>query len=88
MTKAASIELAPRGVRVNSVHPAYIKTHMAEKAGKATDRSFDELGIRIPLYQRISNPDEVADVILFLSSNASRFMTGSEVVVDGGQSVN
>lgn len=88
LTKAASIEFAHRGIRVNSVHPAYIKTQMADKAGKATERSLEEMGKRIPLYQRISTPDEVADIVLFLSSKASRFMTGAEVVVDGGQSVN
>ncbi|WP_144808902.1 SDR family NAD(P)-dependent oxidoreductase [Enterococcus casseliflavus] len=88
LTKAAAIELAPRGIRVNSVHPAYIKTQMAEHAAEATERTMDEMGSRIPLYQRISTADEVADVVIFLASDASHFMTGSEVVVDGGQSVN
>ncbi|GCF93824.1 oxidoreductase [Enterococcus florum] len=88
LTKAAAIELAPRGIRVNSVHPAYIKTQMAEHAALATDRTMEEMGARIPLYNRISTADEVADAVVFLASDASRFMTGSEMVVDGGQSVN
>jgi len=88
LTKAAAIELAPRGIRVNSIHPAYIKTQMAEHAAEATERTMEEMGSRIPLYQRISTADEVADVVIFLASDASHFMTGSEVVVDGGQSVN
>ncbi len=61
---------------------------MAEHAAEATERTMAEMGSRIPLYQRISTADEVADVVVFLTSDASRFMTGSEVVVDGGQSVN
>lgn len=88
LTKAAAIEFAPRGIRVNSVHPAYIKTQMAAHAAEATERTMEEMGSRIPLYQRISTADEVADVVVFLASESSRFMTGSEVVVDGGQSVN
>ena len=88
LTKAAAIELAPREIRVNSVHPAYIQTQMAEHAAVATERTMEEMGMRIPLYQRISSADEVADVVVFLASDASRFMTGAEMVVDGGQSIN
>lgn len=88
LTKAAAIELAPRGIRVNSVHPAYIKTQMAEHAAKATERTMEEMGQRIPLHNRISTADEVADAVVFLATEGSRFMTGSEMVVDGGQSVN
>lgn len=88
LTKAAAIELAPRGIRVNSVHPAYMNTQMAAHAAVATHRTKSEMGARIPLHQRISTPDEVAGVVAFLASADSGFMTGSEVVVDGGQSVN
>ncbi|MDK6375278.1 SDR family NAD(P)-dependent oxidoreductase [Aerococcus urinae] len=88
MTKAISIEWAPREIRVNSIHPAYIKTQMADIAGEYTNRTYDKMGERIPLYNRISDVSEIADVVLFLTSDASRFMTGAELVVDGGQSVN
>lgn len=88
LTKAAAIELAPRQIRVNSVHPAYIQTQMADHAADATDRTTAEMGNRIPLYQRISTPEEVADVVVFVASEKARFMTGAEIVVDGGQSVN
>ncbi|MCF1585161.1 SDR family oxidoreductase [Tetragenococcus koreensis] len=88
LTKAAAIELAPRQIRVNSVHPAYIQTKMADHAADATDRTTAEMGSRIPLYQRISTPEEVADVVAFVASEKARFMTGAEIVVDGGQSVN
>ena len=88
LTKAAAIELAPRGIRVNSVHPAYIKTQMAEHAAQATERTMEEMGQRIPLHNRISTAEEVADAVVFLATEGSRFMTGAEMVVDGGQSVN
>lgn len=88
MTKAASIELAPKSIRVNSVHPAYIQTQMADIAGKYTNRNHNEMGKRIPLYNRISTVDEVGEVIIFLNSNKAKFVTGIEMVVDGGQSVN
>lgn len=88
LTKAAAIELAPKGIRVNSVHPAYIDTQMAKHASEKTHRSLAEMGARIPLGGRISSPEEVAEAVLFLASDASRFMTGAEIVVDGGQSVN
>lgn len=88
LTKAAAIELAPRQIRVNSIHPAYIQTKMADHAADATDRTTAEMGNRIPLYQRISTPEEVADVVVFVASEKARFMTGAEIVVDGGQSVN
>lgn len=88
LTKAAAIELASEGIRVNSVHPAYMNTQMAEHAAEATNRTMTEMGERIPLYNRISTTEEVADVVIFLASSASRFMTGAELVVDGGQSVN
>jgi NAD(P)-dependent dehydrogenase (short-subunit alcohol dehydrogenase family) len=52
LTKAVAIEFAPRGIRANSVHPAYVKTQMAEHAAEATERTMEEMGSRIPLYQR------------------------------------
>lgn len=88
LTKAASIELAGRSIRVNSVHPAYIQTQMASIAGDYTNRTYKKMGERIPLYNRISTPKEVGDVVIFLNSEKANFMTGAEIVVDGGQSVN
>ncbi len=82
MTKVAAIELGPYGIRVNSVHPGMIDTPMVA-----------HLGIRpgpgrhpaAPL-TRIGMPSEVADVVAFLASDASAYMTGAELAVDGGAS--
>ena len=75
LTKSAAMELAPHGIRVNSVHPGRIST-------PATDAMPEDL-IPIPL-GRAGQPHEVATVALFLASDESSFMTGTELVVDGG----
>lgn len=88
MTKAAAIELAPYHIRVNSTHPSYVNTNMAEHASLRTQRSLKEMGVRIPLGNRISEPDEIAALVVFLFSEESKFITGTEMVIDGGQTAN
>jgi len=75
LTKSAAMELAPQGVRVNSIHPGRIST-------PATDQMPADL-IPIPL-GRPGLPDEVATFVVFLASDESSFATGSEFVIDGG----
>jgi 3alpha(or 20beta)-hydroxysteroid dehydrogenase len=77
LSRSAAIALGHRGIRVNSVHPGPIDTDMI-----AEFRNPESLSDRpIPRYGR---PGEVADVVVFLASDESSFMTGAEVVVDGG----
>ena len=81
-TKATAIQYAGDGIRANSVHPGPIITPMTE-AGRA-DQERNRLVIsRIPL-GRYGEPEEVAYGVLFLASDESSFMTGSELVIDGG----
>jgi len=75
LTKSLAVELGPRGIRVNSVHPGLILTDMTTR--------IDPARIDIPL-GRPGDPDDVAGTIVFLASDASRFTTGAEFVVDGG----
>jgi len=75
LTKSVAMELAPHGVRVNSLHPGRIST-------PATDQMPADL-IPIPL-GRPGQPEEVAAFVVFLASDESSFTTGSEFVVDGG----
>jgi 3alpha(or 20beta)-hydroxysteroid dehydrogenase len=75
LTKSAAMELAPQGVRVNSLHPGRIST-------PATDQMPADL-IPIPL-GRPGLPEEVATFVVFLASDESSFATGTEFVVDGG----
>jgi 3alpha(or 20beta)-hydroxysteroid dehydrogenase len=83
MTKVAAMELAPFGIRVNSVHPGAVDTSMVSSAlgGMPVDNSL--IGRRVPL-GRVGRPEEVANVVLFLASDESSYCTGGEFPVDGG----
>lgn len=80
MAKAAALELGPENIRVNSVHPGLISTDMTAIFPK------DALAPMIPL-GRFGEPQEIADAVVFLASDRSKFMTGAELVVDGAMSV-
>ena len=81
-TKATAIQYAAEGIRANSVHPGPIKTPMTE-AGRADSTRYEITVARIPL-GRYGQPEDVANGVLFLASDESSFMTGSELVIDGG----
>jgi 3alpha(or 20beta)-hydroxysteroid dehydrogenase len=83
MTKVAAMELGPDGIRVNSVHPGAIDTAMVSTAlgGYEVDNSL--IGEWVTL-GRVGQPEEVANVVLFLASDESSYCTGGEFVVDGG----
>ncbi|QYB00895.1 SDR family oxidoreductase [Rhodococcus sp. USK10] len=83
--KGLAVELGPQGVRVNTIAPGYIETPMtAEVLGQEEFRA-QKLS-RIPL-QRFADGDDVADVVLFLVSDAARYVTGVVLPVDGGYSI-
>ena len=82
MTKVAAMELGQHGIRVNSVHPGAIDTSMVSEAlGRPIDVS--PIGKKLAL-RRIGQPEDVANVVLFLAGDDSAYCTGSEFVVDGG----
>ena len=81
MTKAAAIELASQGIRVNSVHPGVIATPMIQQADSKD--AIEEFSKFIPL-KRVAQPEEVSNIVLFLASDESSYSTGSEFVIDGG----
>ena len=81
-TKSAAVQYAKEGIRVNSVHPGSIDTLMA--GDRLTDPDLQrEAEARNPM-GRTARPEEVAYGVLFLASDESSFMTGSELVIDGG----
>ena len=83
LTKGAAMELAPQGIRVNSVHPGFVNTAMAEYAAENFGTTVDGLNAMFPL-GRIGEPADVADLIVFLASDESSWVTGAEHVIDGG----
>lgn len=83
MTKDAAMELAPDGIRVNSVHPAYIDTQMADYGAEKQNATKEELDAMHPI-GHMGEPDDVAYAVVYLASDESKFMTGSELVLDGG----
>jgi 3alpha(or 20beta)-hydroxysteroid dehydrogenase len=84
MTKTAALELASRGIRVNSIHPGYIDTPMANPPGEPRPTTIERNAARRVPLGRIAEPREVAMLALFLASDESSYCTGSEFVVDGG----
>ena len=79
--RVLAIELAPRGIRVNMVAPAMVKTAIMEKFDVSSEE-FSEDEKRYPL--GYGEPEDVANTIAFLLSDASKWMTGSELILDGG----
>lgn len=83
LTKSLAAEWAPLGVRVNALAPGYMRTDMSP----VDDPRFRRYWIEDAPQQRVGEPEELAGAIVFLASDASSFMTGSVLTVDGGYSV-
>jgi NAD(P)-dependent dehydrogenase (short-subunit alcohol dehydrogenase family) len=84
MTKAAALEGAPSGVRVNAVAPGPVETGMLNRFTGTADRKAGLIA-GVPLH-RAGAPDEIADAIVFLASDKALFLTGQIVSIDGGKS--
>ena len=83
LTKAAALEYAKSGVRVNAVCPGYIHTPMVQDRLDTVDGYEDQLKSRHPV-GRLGEPEEIAEAVLWLSSDKSSFVTGHNMPVDGG----
>ena len=86
LTKCLAIEWGPQGVRVNSIAPGAVDDTEGMRRLAPTPEIRKQFTRGIPL-QRFATKDEIADVAVFLSSDAARFITGAVVVCDGGQSL-
>jgi 3alpha(or 20beta)-hydroxysteroid dehydrogenase len=83
MTKVAALELGPRGIRVNSVHPGMIDTKMVQDAIGGHEVDLTPVTKKLAL-QRVGRAEEIAELVLFLASDRSSYSTGSEFIADGG----
>ena len=83
LTKAAAMEYAKSGIRVNAVCPGYIETPLIEGVFEQVEGYKETLESRHPL-GRLGQPDEIASAVLWLSSDAASFVTGHNMTVDGG----
>jgi NAD(P)-dependent dehydrogenase (short-subunit alcohol dehydrogenase family) len=81
LTRNAAIEYAPRGIRVNAVGPAFIRTPLIEK--NMTPEGRASLVAKHPI-GRLGEPEEVAELVVWLSSDRASFVTGSYYAIDGG----
>jgi 3alpha(or 20beta)-hydroxysteroid dehydrogenase len=81
MTKTAALELGHDGIRVNSVHPGSIDTPMVRAGFEHLDVDAIHASLPVPRQGRV---EDVAEVVAFLASDAAAYITGTEIVVDGG----
>ena len=83
MTKSAAIELARKGIRANSVHPGGIDTPMVQAFLPGEDDRKNFIGKQAPM-RRMGRPEEIAEAVAFLASDAASYITGAELAIDGG----
>ena len=84
LVRGLAVELARDGIRVNGIAPGYIRTaQLLSREHSLGPEGADAAGAFIPM-GRIGEPEDIADVIVFLASDAARYMTGQTIVVDGG----
>jgi NAD(P)-dependent dehydrogenase (short-subunit alcohol dehydrogenase family) len=84
LTKDLAAELGAQNIRVNSIHPTYVKTAMADYGAAMAGRTLDQMGRDMSVLGRLAEPEDVANVIVFLAADESRYLTGAEFVIDGG----
>lgn len=87
MTKTDAIQYAGDNIRVNSIHPGFIWTPLVEAMGEASEEGVEQFRKNLDALHpigHIGEPEDIAWGIVFLASDESKFMTGSELVIDGG----
>jgi len=86
LVRALAVELSPRGIRVNAIAPGWIDTAMSQKAMQGDETRRDRILSRTPMNQ-FGTPQDIGWAAVYLSSEAAGFITGHQLVVDGGISI-
>jgi NAD(P)-dependent dehydrogenase (short-subunit alcohol dehydrogenase family) len=86
MTRAMAVELSPKGIRVNCIAPGFIATDMSAKALNGDAERMQKVMSRTPM-GAMGQPVDIAEYALFLASDASKYITGTIMPVDGGNSI-
>lgn len=84
--RTLAAELAPKGIRVNTISPGPVSTPIMSKMGLTPDQQagFENNMAQLVAFKRLGQPEEIASVALFYATPASSYVTGSELLVDGG----
>jgi NAD(P)-dependent dehydrogenase (short-subunit alcohol dehydrogenase family) len=86
MTRSMAVDLSPQGIRVNCIAPGFIETEMSSKALNGDQERMQKVLSRTPMGV-LGKPEDIADAALFFATDASRFITGVVLPVDGGNSI-
>ena len=86
LVRSYATELSPKGIRVNAIAPGWIETNMSKHAMENDPQRKDKVLSRTPMH-RMGKPEDIGWAAVYLSSQAARFITGQQLVVDGGISV-
>lgn len=86
LTRSLAVDLSPHGVRVNAIAPGFIKTQMLENAFNSDPDRRNKVLSRTPL-QELGSPEDIAYAAVYLASDASKYITGVNLPVDGGNSI-
>lgn len=84
MTKCQALDLAPRGIRANSISPGYVWTDVIDRAAGGDRAKWDPIFGKACPMRRCSDPHEIAAAVAFLASEEASYITGADLVVDGG----
>lgn len=85
MTQTLAVELGPQGVRVNAIAPGFVDTKLASAV--VQNESLNERVVGLTPLKRIAQPEEIAGAVVYLVSDASSYMTGHTMVIDGGMTI-
>lgn len=86
LTRAAALDYAKQGIRINAVNPGPIATDLMARSADQMGMTLDDIGSVVPM-RRVGQATEIAQAVVFLCSDAATYITGQPLVIDGGYTV-